>query len=239
MFQTSPEHPWLMEAYFKSIKNPFATVIAEEIYQNGFIPSDTDFSVFRDYLGGRLPAYDLAHIRNGFVYHTAYDGIENIDKGSLQSTGDNLMGLLEELDGRKEIDGNSNENSGEKYIFYDFFGTFLIFYTQNVGIAINITVFCLILLLIMYSMFRIHVYDHLSYKNIVLEYVIAIALQILGICLGFAFVIFLAWLLNAIDKPMTWFSNVWILFGTYFLQFFLINAMVSSTYVKFRKHVSV
>lgn len=239
MFQTSPEHPWLMDAYVKSIKNPFATAIAEEIYQNGFIPSDTDFSNFRQFIDERIPAYDFAHIRNGFVYHTKHDRIENIEMGSLQSTGDNLLELLKELDNRKELDANHTDtNSADKYVFYDFFGVFLIFYTQNVGTGINVTVFCLILLLVLFNMYRIHTNEQLSYKTIIFEYFIAIVLQMVGICLGFAFVIFLAWLLNAIDIPMTWFSNYWILFGTYFLQFFLINAIISSAYLKFRKNVS-
>lgn len=239
MFQTSPEHPWLMDAYMKSIKNPFATVIAEDIYQNGFIPSDTDFSNFREFVGERLPAYDLAHIRNGYVYHTKHDKIENIQMGSLQSTGDNLLGLLKELDHRAELDDDSKTTSSdEKYVFYDFFGVFLIFYTQSVGTGINITVFCVTLLLILLSMYRIKACEQLSYKNITLEYLFAIVLQTMGICLGIGFVVFLAWFLNAIDKPMTWFSNYWILFGTYFLQFFLINAMISSVYLRFRKTVS-
>lgn len=239
LFQTTPEHSWLMDAYVKSVKNPFATVIAEEMYQNGFIPSDTDFSVFRRHVGPRLPAYDLAHIRNGYVYHSKHDGIENIDMGSLQSTGDNMIALLKELDGREELEMENDDVSGDKYVFYDFFGTFLIFYTRSIGIAINSIVFCLILALGMLSMYRINKHEQLSYTSIVIEYFVGVLIQIVGICLGFAFVLFFAWMLNKIDKPMAWFSNSWMLFGTYFLQFFLINAICSSVYVRFRKQVSV
>ncbi|XP_063697598.1 endoplasmic reticulum metallopeptidase 1-like [Culicoides brevitarsis] len=239
LFQTSPEHPWLMDAYFNAIKHPFATVIAEEIYQNGFIPSDTDFSNFREFVGPRLPAYDLAHIRNGFVYHTKHDGIENVDLGALQSTGDNLMGLLKELDSREELEREYSEddvNKVEKYVFYDFFGTILIFYTTSVGMGINISVFCVLMILIAYSMYRMHFYEQISYLNVFLEYLIAVVLQVLGICLGLAITVFMAWFFNAVDYPMTWYSNFHLLFGIYFLQFFLINAMITSGYLKFRKN---
>lgn len=237
MFQTSPEHPWLMDAYVKSIENPFATAIAEEIYQNGFIPSDTDFSNFREFVGPRLPAYDLAHIRNGFVYHTKHDGMENIELGSLQNTGDNVLGLLKELDNRKELEDSKIDIDSEKYVFYDFFGTFLICYTQSIGIGINITVVCLVLIIVGFGMYRMK-NEQLTFINIIFEYFIAIVLQLMGMCLGLAFVLFFAWFLNVIDYPMTWFSNFHLLFGTYFLQFFLINAMISSAYLKFRKNVS-
>uniref|UniRef100_A0A336M4B8 FXNA-like protease n=1 Tax=Culicoides sonorensis TaxID=179676 RepID=A0A336M4B8_CULSO len=235
LFQTSKKHPWLMNAYFKAVPNPFATVIGEEMYQNGFIPSDTDFSMFSKEIGDNLPAYDMAQIRNGYVYHSKHDGIANIDMGSLQSTGDNMIALLKELDTRPELDSIESE-SHTKYVFYDFFGLFLIFYTQTVGIAINCCVAGLIILIAFISIYRFKVYEELTYKIIFVEYLKAITIQLLGIGLGIAFVFFMAWLLDTLNRPMTWYSNTWLLFGIYFLEIFLIFAMTSSAYVKFRKN---
>ena len=68
VFQTGPEHPWLAQLYAKAVPHPFASVVAQEIFQSGIIPSDTDFRVFRDY--GHIPGIDTAYFTNGYVYHT-------------------------------------------------------------------------------------------------------------------------------------------------------------------------
>lgn len=46
LFQTGPEASWLVE-YYKSVPHPCGQAAGEEIFQSGFIPSGTDFSVFR------------------------------------------------------------------------------------------------------------------------------------------------------------------------------------------------
>ena len=53
LFFTGPENPWLIDSYAKSAPHPFASVIGQEIFQSGVIPSDTDFRIYRDY--GNLP----------------------------------------------------------------------------------------------------------------------------------------------------------------------------------------
>jgi len=35
------------------VAHPFASTIGEELFQNGFIPSDTDYRIFRDF--GKIP----------------------------------------------------------------------------------------------------------------------------------------------------------------------------------------
>eukprot|EP00069_Balaena_mysticetus_P021282 bmy_03025T0 len=85
VFQTGPENPWLVQAYVSAAKHPFASVVAQEVFQSGIIPSDTDFRIYRDF--GNIPGIDLAFIENGYIYHTKYDTADRILTDSIQRAG--------------------------------------------------------------------------------------------------------------------------------------------------------
>ena len=48
-----PGNPWMVDAYADGAPYPFASIVGQEIFETGFIPSDTDYRIFRDY--GNLP----------------------------------------------------------------------------------------------------------------------------------------------------------------------------------------
>ncbi|TDH02076.1 hypothetical protein EPR50_G00169250 [Perca flavescens] len=95
VFQTGPENPWLVQAYVHAAKHPFASVVGQEVFQSGIIPSDTDFRIYRDF--GNIPGIDLAFIENGFIYHTKYDTADRILTDSIQRAGDNILAVLRYL----------------------------------------------------------------------------------------------------------------------------------------------
>lgn len=91
-----------MKYYHKSVPCPYASTIAEELFQNNFIPSDTDFRIFRDY--GGVPGLDMAHSYGGYTYHTKFDSYKNIPQGSYQLTGNNILALTKSLANAPELD---------------------------------------------------------------------------------------------------------------------------------------
>lgn len=53
MFQSTAHNRWMMDHYKKVATHPTASVLGDELFKGGFIPSDTDFRNFRDY--GDIP----------------------------------------------------------------------------------------------------------------------------------------------------------------------------------------
>jgi len=94
-----------MKSYRRAIKHPYASTMAEEMFQHNFIPSDTDFRIFRDH--GAVPGLDMAYQYNGYVYHTKYDRAEIFPRGSFQNTGDNLLSLIREISSAPELEDTS------------------------------------------------------------------------------------------------------------------------------------
>lgn len=91
--------------YKNAAPYPNGQVTAEELFQSGLIPSDTDFRIFRDF--GHVPGMDFAHVMHGYRYHTKYDHIDYIPPEALQRTGTNVLELV-------RIIANSDELANTK-----------------------------------------------------------------------------------------------------------------------------
>ncbi|XP_023577707.1 endoplasmic reticulum metallopeptidase 1 [Octodon degus] len=134
VFQTGPENPWLIQAYVSAAKHPFASVVGQEVFQSGIIPSETDFRIYRDF--GNIPGIDLAFIENGYIYHTKYDTADRISTDSIQRAGDNILAVLKYL-ATSDILTFSSEYRHGKMVFFDVLGLFVIAYPYRVGLIIN------------------------------------------------------------------------------------------------------
>ncbi|XP_019909037.1 endoplasmic reticulum metallopeptidase 1 isoform X3 [Esox lucius] len=134
MFQAGPNSPWLVQAYVHAAKHPFASVVAQEIFQSGMIPSDTDFRIYSHF--GKIPGIDLAFIENGFIYHTKYDTPDRILTDSIQRAGDNILAILKHLMMSKEL-GNFSEAHPGQMVFFDLLGMVMVAYPARIGTIIN------------------------------------------------------------------------------------------------------
>ena len=58
----------------------------QDVFEAGFIPSDTDYRMFSAATGqlGQWPGLDIAHILDSATYHTRQDSLQRLRPGILQ-----------------------------------------------------------------------------------------------------------------------------------------------------------
>ncbi|KAJ0174396.1 hypothetical protein K1T71_010542 [Dendrolimus kikuchii] len=123
LFQAGPHDPWLVEEYARAVPHPFASSLAQELFESGLIPADTDFRVFRDF--GGLSGLDLAWSSDGYVYHTRLDTAERVPLGSLQRTGDNVLALARALLASGRL-ATEVELTARQPVFFDVLGVLVV-----------------------------------------------------------------------------------------------------------------
>ncbi|XP_069127736.1 endoplasmic reticulum metallopeptidase 1-like [Argopecten irradians] len=145
VFQTGPQHPWLVKLYIESAIFPSASVINQEIFELGLVPADTDYRIFRDY--GKIPGLDIAYISNGYVYHTINDVPQTIPPGCLQRAGENLLSIVHALANNPKLADPGDDRHGSM-VFYDLVGLVVVHYPKRIGSILNCIVsFCTFILL--------------------------------------------------------------------------------------------
>ncbi|CAG9830170.1 unnamed protein product [Diabrotica balteata] len=189
LFQTGPGAPWLVHVY-KHVPHPSGRVAGEEIFQSGIIPSDTDFRIFRDF--GKLVGMDMAFYKHGYRYHTKYDDFKNIPAGSYQQVGDNTLHLVKVLANAPEL--FHNLQTGEKVVYYDVFGLFMMVYSVTAATIINSAIVFLSIFVFIWSVFDF-------------KLAIVVGSIIGGWILSFLFVALLTFLLDCVNYSMSWYGT--------------------------------
>ena len=152
LFQTTPNNGWLVDAYKRAAPYPYGQSVGNVIFSSGLIPSLTDFTVYSVYGKKFVPGLDFAFADGGYVYHTTKDNVDQLDIGSLQHCGDNMLALIHTLNADltdtdsyfyKYLSGGSLNWMDrlyvyDNYVFYDFFGQFFIAYPYSVAICSHI-----------------------------------------------------------------------------------------------------
>ncbi|XP_037121911.1 endoplasmic reticulum metallopeptidase 1 [Syngnathus acus] len=210
VFQTGPENPWLVQAYVHAAKHPFASVVGQEVFQSGIIPSDTDFRIYRDF--GNIPGIDLAFIENGFIYHTKYDTADRILTGSIQRAGDNILAVLKHLLMSEKLADSSEYRHGNM-VFFDVLGVAVVAYPARVGTILN-------------YMVAVATFIYLARKaslpgnrggRYVRDLACATGVALLGWVVAFLSVLIVAVLVTLLGRSMFWYTHFYaavVLYGS-------------------------
>ncbi|XP_059226147.1 endoplasmic reticulum metallopeptidase 1 [Stomoxys calcitrans] len=228
LFQSGPDHPWLMNYYGAHIMHPYASTIGEELFQNGFIPSETDFRIFRDF--GNIPGLDMAHSFNGYVYHTKYDRFNAIPRRTYQLTGNNVLNLAKALANAPELENTEAQSEGHT-VFYDILGWFIVYYSEQTGLIINIVVCIVFILTLLGYIWNMAHQTGMFRRRIFTKFGILFGIQLGAVILSMGITLLIAVFIDAVGLSMPWFSHPWFIFGLYFCPMFFILGILPAIYL--------
>lgn len=198
LFQTTKADSYLVDLYARTVPHPYGQVIGEELFQSGIIPSDTDFRIFRDF--GNMSGLDLAHYKNGYVYHTKHDDLNQIGPSVLQNTGENLFALAKAMSQHNVTTGTRS-----KYVFFDVFGVYMFSYTELSGAFANFIIVLASFFSIFLSLrFTTVGMNRREYSLHLLTAIVSPGCTIVAAVLSCLLV---AFLLDRLGCSMSWYSN--------------------------------
>ncbi|XP_073908028.1 endoplasmic reticulum metallopeptidase 1 isoform X5 [Castor canadensis] len=203
VFQTGPENPWLVQAYVSAAKHPFASVVAQEVFQSGIIPSDTDFRIYRDF--GNIPGIDLAFIENGYIYHTKYDTADRILSDSIQRAGDNILAVLKYL-ATSDMLASSSEYRHGNMVFFDVFGLFVIAYPSRIGSVIN---YMVVVAVVLYLSKKLMQPKHKTI-NYMKDFLCGLAITLISWFTSLVTVLIIAVFISLIGQSLSWYNHFYV-----------------------------
>ncbi|XP_024388357.1 uncharacterized protein [Physcomitrium patens] len=202
---------WPARVYGENAVHPMANTVAQDVMP--LIPGDTDYRVFtKDF--GDIPGLDIIFVLEGYVYHTGYDTADRISRESLQARGENLIALLQGFTTAPELKNASVRAAHpdlveKRPIFFDFYGMFMISYSQTVALALHaLPLFYVLFFQGMRSTSEGAPATVATRMKAILR---GVSLQFVGSLLSFILPVVLAILRLTVSKSaMTWFAHPWI-----------------------------
>lgn len=120
-------------------------------------------------------------------------------------------------------------------IFYDILGWFIVIYSEQTGSIINIVVCVVFLLTLLAYIWNMAHQTGMFRRRIFTKFGILFAIQLASVILAFLVILFMAWFLDAVGLPMTWYSKSWFMFGLYFCPIFFSLGILPAIYLGYTK----
>lgn len=143
LFETSGNNRMLTETFARADSHAIASSLFYSLYK--LLPNDTDFTVFRP---SGVPGMNFAFGENIQSYHSTLDTPQNLSLASLQHQGDYALSLAREF-GQADL---TRLGKGGDDVFFNWFGSGLIHYSQHWVIPGAFAATALLLLLVVWSM---------------------------------------------------------------------------------------
>ena len=106
MFETSEGNSWIVGQMAQGLERPMSSSAYVSIYRT--MPNSSDLTVF---MKRGLSGLNFAFIGNPKHYHTPLDNLENLDRGSLQHQGDQVLSMTRQLLSTEWTDPSSSKDA--------------------------------------------------------------------------------------------------------------------------------
>lgn len=123
LFETGPNNQPLIETVARVAPHPIGSSLFYELYK--ILPNDTDFTVFRP---AGIPGLNFAFGEGLEAYHSPLDTPEHLSLASLQHHGSYGLALTRHFG---QLDLTALRNSHGDDVFFDWFGSRLVAYSQT------------------------------------------------------------------------------------------------------------
>lgn len=126
MFETSERAGGLIATYGEVVGSPAANSLSAFIYR--VMPNGTDFT---NALNADIPGLNFAFIADEYAYHSASATPANLDTGSVQHMGDQVLAITRALANADDLKAHAQD-----VIYADLFGIAFVSYPQAAGWAL-------------------------------------------------------------------------------------------------------
>ncbi len=134
MFETSERAGGLMATYGDAVVSPAANSLSAFIYR--VMPNGTDFT---NALNADIPGLNFAFIGDEYAYHSASATPANLDAGSVQHLGDQVLSLTRAFGDADDLNADAPD-----VIYADLFGLAFVAYSQAAGWALIVVLAALL-----------------------------------------------------------------------------------------------
>ncbi len=135
---------WTLRAYARVAPYPRGNSVAQDFFEMGLIPADTDYRMLRRTKDeDQVPGVDIAFLFGGLVYHTKEDKVGRIRSGTLQSMGENVLAAVVEfskvlgIPGYKERMYPSDGSGVHGQVFFDMASKFMVVYPAQLAMILH------------------------------------------------------------------------------------------------------
>lgn len=127
LFETGERQQWFVGHAASALERPMLSSLYATIYE--ILPNNTDFTVHRH--DGHDGA-NFGFIQNLSHYHTPLDNLDNLDRGSLQHHGDNLLSLA-----RRLSQADLSDRVEGKAVYFDVLSAVVVAWPVGVGVGLG------------------------------------------------------------------------------------------------------